>query len=160
MTDTGSLPIKMLRDFDDDGSPIGSRSDGAKIIYKLVDMKSGYERHAVNVTSSMVDRLLHTKANSRYHHDAACRFIDDFELAGLRPSMGSCYEPRESSQGGEMSDVAAAAHGRWVSAVRILGTGYGDVCSAVLLHDNDNDNEDTKRLLVGLDRLVKHYGLA
>ena len=157
MTDTGSLPIKMHRDFDNDGSPIGSRSDGAKIIYKLVDMKSGYERHAVNVTSSMVDRLLHTKANSRYHHDAACRFIDDFELAGLRPSMGSCYEPRESSQGGEMSDVAAAAHGRWVSAVRILGTGYGDVCSAVLLHDNDN--EDTKRLLVGLDRLVKHYGM-
>jgi hypothetical protein len=30
--------------------------------------------------------------------------------------------------------------------------------SAVLLHDNDN--EDTKRLLIGLDRLVKHYGLA
>jgi hypothetical protein len=29
--------------------------------------------------------------------------------------------------------------------------------SAVLLHDNDN--EDTKRLLVGLDRLVKHYGM-
>jgi hypothetical protein len=157
MTDTGSLPIKMLRDFDDDSSPIGLRSDEAKIIYKLVDMKSGYECHAVNVTSSMVDRLLHTKAISRYHYDAACRFIDDFELAGLRPSMGSNYEPLEPSQGGGMSDVTAAAHGRWVSAVRILGARYGDVCSAILLHDNNN--EDTKLLLIDLDRLVKHYGM-
>jgi hypothetical protein len=35
---------------------------------------------------------------------------------------------------------------------------YSSACSAVLLHDNYN--EDSKRLLIGLDRLVKHYGLA
>ena len=45
-----------------------------------------------------------------------------------------------------------------VSAVRAIGPGYGDVCISVLLHDNDN--EDTKWLLIGLDRLVKHYEIA
>ena len=50
-------------------------------------------------------------------------------------------------------------------ATMIFTTTSSKHSGAVLLHDNnndndnDNDNEDTKWLLVGLDRLVKHYGL-
>ena len=157
MTDTGSLPIKIGKKVDAKGYSLGERSDGSVIAFKPEDANSRNVK-AWNVTSCMIDKLKHRGMISLDQYDAASRFLDDFEQAGLRPSTGCSYEPREGGSGGEMTDKAALAHKRWQGAVRAAGPRYGDLVCVVVLFDRDVLVNELSRLRNGLSRLVKHYG--
>jgi len=145
---------------DPHGNPLYRRDTPTndRIVLKNFDQTQGNARHAINQTSSMVDKLLYTRLISKTDYDVAIRFTEDFEETGLRAKSGSSYEPREKGGEAEMSDAASQAHNRWTEAVQAMGPRYGDIICSVVLYDFMPSSRDIETLKEGLMRLAIHYG--
>ncbi len=65
----------------------------------------------------------------------------------------------KAGPGGD-GEIDEKARRRWISAVRAMGPGYGDVVCAVVFHeDRGAVASNFGRLKVDLQRLAKHYGM-
>lgn len=158
-TDYGSLDLKITKERDRDGNPIAVRKDGARIALKLIDMKHGHDRHAVNQSSTFADKMLQWKWIGRTQFDAACRFREDYDQSGMRERVGANYSPAAAGGTDEPTPEQERFIAAYKAAVRAMGPIYGSATSAAILHDLAPHHTDFWRVRDGLNRLIKHYGL-
>ncbi len=170
-TDYGAGDLRPVG-LDGDGNPLCKRDtpNNDKMVLRLIDQKSGHARHAVNLTPSPIDTLFQAGLINQTLKDAGDRLAEDYHRAGLHPQLGMNYSVSGGSGGsggkggaggpGGDGEIDEAARRRWISAVRAMGPGYGDAVCAVVFHeDRGAVASNFGRLKVGLQRLVKHYGM-
>jgi hypothetical protein len=116
------------------------------------------EEHVIDV---LVLRGFLEKSQS----DAAFRFKNDYQHAGLAPQLIGCYSPAKNVDefyytGRERSDPEEAAYYRWRHAVRMLGMLLSGTIISVVCYDRLPMPQDMLRLRQGLIKLAAWYGIS
>lgn len=95
----------------------------------------------------------------RARYDAGTKLAQLHEASGMRQRETGVYGPRENAFE-ELTDEQAAAFSAYNGVVRMLrGRSIGAAVAVVDLCVHDQGRVDRRLLLVGLDLLVRHWGL-
>jgi len=163
-TDYGALKITPEH-VSADGTPIATQeTTGNRMELRLIDAKSGHNRHAVNTTTTLLDKFYWNGAlGESYTADtrlsAGQRLVEDWERTGNRPQMGASYTPFGGSGQSEETPEEKSAALRYNHAVNALKGFDKTVVVKVCLWNEMCDGLDLQRLCRGLDALAAHYGM-
>jgi len=161
MNDYGPLNLKP-EFIKEDGTPVATQANtGSRYELRLIDAKSGHNRHAVNTEPTMLRKLfsLGVLGGDQARLDAGERLQEDWEATGNRPKAGASYSPFRGSAGSEETPEERLAAVRYNAAVKSIQGYDRHVVIKVCMWNEMCDGLDLQRLCRGLDQLSKHYGL-
>jgi Domain of unknown function (DUF6456) len=143
----------------------------------------GHERYGKteavvrNVREHPMDTLLDRKTIEAYHHQAAEKFLRDWEISQIRPARAAPLEPSvDGGRFGDLSGAQADAMSRVNSAMGDLGRANRMIVTTLVVGRENLDQVGTRMRVLGyrwpakryagprvceaLHELAVHYGLA
>ena len=158
MTDYGSVELQAIG-HDSEGNPRFRKSNasGEIVVLKLESAKKGHSRHAVNVTTTLICKLLYHEFITKGEYNAAMTLKEDWYNAGMSPRLGSDYSPCAAASEEGRSEAQEKAYKRWRNAMKAL-TIHANIVSDVILFDKTTLRIDI--LQDGIAKLKNYYGIA
>lgn len=153
--DEGAQPIK-ITGRNEDGDTVGTRSDGARVVFKPASPDKAGEQHWRNITPSYVHKLYFAEQLSDCEIQACEMLQENHHEAGLEPRVCASYKPVRTGGHQDRTDGQEKHYRRYTAAVRSLGEYKNTVLLTVL---NDAQPNSLQRLKNGLRLLTEHYGI-
>ena len=158
--DLGAQAFK-INGKDAKGNPMGVRSDGARVVIRSADANNQRgELH--NTTPTLAHKYYFYGAwgdgpQADRRIAAAERLQEYFYDGGLSLNVCGSLEPHSGAHGAEMTDGQVHHRDLWNKAVQAVGQRYSNDLIMVICYDIQPN--ELGQFLVGLDRLVDHFGL-
>lgn len=114
---------------------------------------------------SLLDILVLRHVISSAQREAAFRFREDFQAAGLAARLAGSYSAVRTvfspfGPWDERTDAEEAAYQRWRKALHAIGLTYSDVVMTVVCYDCLLELNRVPGLRAGLNKLAKWYGIS